>query len=1063
MINKKKSIDHLIVSLQERAKELNCLYKIDEILKDIDEPLDSIFLKVIEAIPPGWQYSDVCQAKITFEGKEYHSKDFLESEWFQSADVIVDKSVLGTLSVYYAVEMPSDDHGHFLKEETKLIHTIAEHLGDRIQQRRIRQIIQELETSSQDVDSKEKGEWSTIIKMIKLTDRSLYEKIARKILNHLCWSGIAEAEKYAETMNYSRRSLTQDNGEDWNRPSSHFDVDSSTDFGGPIFAMAADNLNDRAILELIHRWIQEDKLNFLVQVVNRNLPIAEITDAIRRIHFLDVAETDIKSPNLTGIYVSLICRFFSADLRYVSIAKDFLNIDDFYQLLEKTIFSTESHGRLGGKASGLFLANLVLRNYFNNDGFMASIKVPKTWYITTDVLLHFMHYNNFDDVVAQKYKEVDQIRLEYPHVEQSFKTAKFPADIIKGLSMALDDFGTNPIIVRSSSLLEDSLDSSFSGKYKSLFLANQGTKAERLDALMDAIAEVYASTFGPDPMEYRNKRGLLDFKEEMGIMIQEVVGRNVGRYFLPSFAGVAFSNNEFRWSPAIKQEDGLLRLVPGLGTRAVDRLSDDYPVLLTPGQPDMRVNVSPDEVIRYSPKYIDVIDLEQNRFVSIPLREFLKQTDSAYPGFKKIFSVYEDGLFHSSSALDVDFDNDQLVATFEGLIADTPFIKRVKKVMDTLKEIMGYPVDIEFASDGKNLYLLQCRPQSHADYASPAPIPQDIPLGQTIFTANRFVSNGRVPDITHIVYVDPSEYENLSDQATMREVGRTIGRLNKLLPKQQFILMGPGRWGSRGDIRLGVSVTYADISNTSVLIEMAFQKGNYLPDLSFGTHFFQDLVEGNIRYLPLYPDDDKIMFNHRFLTGSENILADVLPDCVNLQPVIRLIDIPKVTNGQVLHILMNADLDRAVGFLGSPKLPEEPVAYEQVDEVRRDNHWHWRMQAAKQIAARLDAKHYGVVGFYILGSTKNATAGPASDIDLLLHFRGSEEQREKLLLWLDGWSQSLANINYLRTGYYTDGLLDVHIITDDDITKRTSYAVKIGATTDAARPLKIGDGGQRSK
>jgi len=199
--------------------------------------------------------------------------------------------VLGTLSVYYAVEMPSDDHGHFLKEETKLIHTIAEHLGDRIQQRRIRQIIQELETSSQDVDSKEKGEWSTIIKMIKLTDRSLYEKIARKILNHLCWSGIAEAEKYAETMNYSRRSLTQDNGEDWNRPSSHFDVDSSTDFGGPIFAMAADNLNDRAILELIHRWIQEDKLNFLVQVVNRNLPIAEITDAIRRIHFLDVAES----------------------------------------------------------------------------------------------------------------------------------------------------------------------------------------------------------------------------------------------------------------------------------------------------------------------------------------------------------------------------------------------------------------------------------------------------------------------------------------------------------------------------------------------------------------------------------------------------------------------------------------------------------------------------------------------------------------------------------------------------------------------------------------------------
>ena len=402
MTNKKKSIDHLISSLQERAKELNCLYKIDEILKNIDEPLDSIFLKVIQAIPPGWQYSDVCLAKITFEGKNYQSEDFVESEWCQAADIIVDESVLGTLSVYYAVEMPPEDHGPFLKEETKLIHTIAEHLGDRIQQRRIRQIMDELETSPQDIDGREKSEWPTIIKMIKLTDRNLYEKVARKMLNHLCWSGIGEAEKYAQTQNYSRRALTHENDEDWNRPSSHVDLESSVDFGGPVFTMAADNLSDRAILELIQRWIQEDKLNFLVQVVNRNLPMAEITDAIRRIHFLDVAEEDIKSPNLTGIYVSLICRFFSADLRYVGIAKDVLNIDDFYNLLESTIFSTESHGKLGGKASGLFLANLILRHYFKDDGFMASVKVPKTWYITTDVLLHYMHYNNFDDVVAKR-------------------------------------------------------------------------------------------------------------------------------------------------------------------------------------------------------------------------------------------------------------------------------------------------------------------------------------------------------------------------------------------------------------------------------------------------------------------------------------------------------------------------------------------------------------------------------------------------------------------------------------------------------------------------------------
>ncbi len=117
----------------------------------------------------------------------------------------------------------------------------------------------------------------------------------------------------------------------------------------------------------------------------------------------------------------------------------------------------------------------------------------------------------------------------------------------------ISDFKDNPIIVRSSSLLEDNFGYAFSGKYKSLFVPNLGTEEERLHALMDAIAEVYASTFSPDPIEYRRERGLLDFNEEMGILIQEVVGTRVGPYFLPTYAGVAFSRNEFRWSPRIQQ------------------------------------------------------------------------------------------------------------------------------------------------------------------------------------------------------------------------------------------------------------------------------------------------------------------------------------------------------------------------------------------------------------------------------------------------------------------------------------------------------------------------------
>lgn len=1063
MSDQKKQLDKLIASLQERAKELNCLYLIDDILKDLDEPLDSVFPRIIQAIPPGWQYPDVCQARITFEDHEYRSPDFKETPWVQSADITVDNTIVGAIKIYYTEEMPAEDDGPFLKEEAKLINTIAERIGDRIQHRLIRQVARELETTSRDARAKDQEEWPIILKMLRLTDQNLYQNIARKMLNYLCWSGIHEAEEYIQSLSAYPDITVRDEANGDNRPRQRLDLEPGIDISSTTFKIAADHLSDSEILGLIHRWIQEDKLGFLVQVVNRNLSLSEVADAIRRYHHLAQNESEVYSPNRIGIHVSLIRRFLSGQLSYVGIAKDYIDVDDFFHLLEKMIFTTESHGKLGGKSAGLYLASQVLRKHIAQDDVLSGIKIPKTWHITSDVLLHFMHHNNFDDVVEQKYKGIDRVRLEYPHIIQSFKSALFPADIIKGLSMALDDFGENPVIVRSSSLLEDRAGSSFSGKYKSLFLANQGNKQERLDALMDAIAEVYASTFGPDPIEYRSERGLIDFGEEMGIMIQEVVGSRVGDYFLPSFAGVAFSKNEFRWSPGIKREDGLIRLVPGLGTRAVDRLSDDYPIMFAPGQPGMRVNVSPDEVMRYSPKKIDVINLSKNCFETISLSDFVKKVKYQLPGIKNIVSVFSNGHLQKPSGMSIDFDNDKLVATFEGLMSSPAFVKQMKTILEKLEKTLGVPIDLEFASDGKDIYLLQCRPQSHSGESIPSPIPKDLPEKQLVFSANRFISNGRVPDITHIVYVDPTAYAELDDETEIVKIGRIVGKLNKLLPKQQFILMGPGRWGSRGDIRLGVNVTYADISNTAMLIEMAFKKGGYSPDLSFGTHFFQDLVEANIRYLPLYPDDEGIIFREKFFDRAKNILPEILPEYASLANVIKLIDVPKNTDDRVLRVLMNADLDEAVGYLASPRSEAEPVSVVDKRDRYKENYWHWRMQAAKQIAALIDPERFGIVGFYIFGSTKNATAGPGSDIDLLIHFRGTPDQLEKLMHWFEGWSLSLGEFNYLRTGYKSDGLLDVHIITDKDIADKSSYAVKIDAATDAARPLAMGEKSSGSK
>jgi hypothetical protein len=397
-----------------------------------------------------------------------------------------------------------------------------------------------------------------------------------------------------------------------------------------------------------------------------------------------------------------------------------------------------------------------------------------------------------------------------------------------------------------------------------------------------------------------------------------------------------------------------------------------------------------------------------------------------------------------------------MVVTFDGLIKDTPFVRQLHGMLRLLEEKLETPVDVEFAFNGDDFYLLQCRSQSYAEDAVPATIPGDLDREKVLFNARRYVTNGTVGNITHVVYVDPDDYADLPDQSSLLAVGRAVGRLNTLLPKRQFILMGPGRWGSRGDIKLGVSVGYSDISNTAMLVEIARRKGDYVPEVSFGTHFFQDLVEARIRYLPLYPDDDSIVFNERFLRESPNILADVVPEYSFLADTIRLIDVSKTTGGLVLQVLMNGDLGEAVAVFSEPdsvlaESARQPYATTEV----ADDSWRWRLEMAEALATKMEPERYGVAALYVFGSTKNAAAGPGSDIDLLVHFRGTPEQREKLQLWFDGWSQCLDELNYLRTGYRGTGLLDVHIVTDEDIENRSSYAVKIGAVTDAARELRM--------
>jgi len=1045
----------ILRELQERAKELNCLYKVDELLNRPELSLEEIFRGMIQVLPPGWQHPQDCQAKIIFEGQVIQPPGFISTPWVLSADIVVQGETAGRIEVSYRTQMPKFDEGPFLKEERKLIETIADRVASHIVQRRLKAAFEGLSAVTGDL-ANERGEWQVVLEFLRDTDPVLLRRISRKLINHLSWCGVQEAKELLQRNGISALAEVATPGDE-NRPLRREMPASSADLTTEAFRIASQNLSESEILNCVTTWIKEEKCSFLVRALeNSATSLGEVIEAIERYQHTAIDENELSLSTQKGLRVSLIRRFFSENLEFINIAKNFIEIKDFFDLLGRIIFPPGCHGKLGGKSAGLFLAKKIIDKAPEPYEKLRLVKVPRTWYLTSDWILNFVHHNELEDVLNWKYMDIDQVRREYPHLVALFKSSSFPLELIKGLSLVLDELGDRPLIVRSSSLLEDRAGSAFSGKYKSLFLGNQGGREDRLTALLDAVAEVYASIFGPDPTEYRAERGLLDVHEEMGIMIQEVVGQKVGKYFLPACSGVAFSNNEFRWSARINRSDGLVRLVPGLGTRAVDWVSDDYPVLIAPGQPNLRVNVTVEEVLKYSPKRVDVINLETNAFETVDSVTLLRYCGASYPQIRHFVSIVEHDRLEQLVGPIPDFGTKDVVFSFEGLIRKTQFVPRIRELLALLQSKLGGPVDIEFAYDGEDLYLLQCRPQSYSGDAVPVAIPQNLPADKVIFSANRFVSNGKVPAITHIVYVDLEGYSQLADPTTMRDVGRAVGRLNKLLPKRQFILIGPGRWGSRGDIKLGVPVTYSDINNAAMLIEVARQRGNYLPDLSFGTHFFQDLVEASIRYLPLYPDDAQTAFHEDFLRHTPSVLERLLPEFAHLSDTLRVIDVPKETGGMTLRVLMNAELDQAVAFLSSSRQAEgqSETDFEVVDRSGEE-HWRWRFRMAQVIAAQIDPTKYGAKAVYLIGSTKNATAGPASDVDILIHFDGIDDQKKDLMLWLEGWSRCLSEINFQRTGYRSEGLLDVQFITDADIEARSSYAIKIDAITDPARKLPM--------
>ncbi|MGH2571411.1 MAG: PEP/pyruvate-binding domain-containing protein, partial [bacterium] len=623
----------------------------------------------------GWQDPEICQARIVHGGAIYETAGHADTPWALRRPIRIDDEQVGEVAVSYTEERPASDDGPFLTEEGRLLATLAERIGQFLQRRREGKRAPRWESAERSLPAEGRQVWTVILDFLRRSDRALLLRITRKMINHLCSRGVLEAQ---ELLRDFAPSYGQQDGSAYdNRPSVRRQMMKVGPLIEKTFGIAAQNLSEPEIIQRIHAWINEDKTASLAAVLERqDASMTDVATELDRYAHLDVNEEQLPVAIKSELRVSLLRRFFTHRLDFLNTAKRHVRVADFEDLVHRVVAPPASWGKLGGKSAGLFIAMKVAQEASAERELLRDLRVPRTWYISSDALLEFLRFNELDDLYDRKYLELAQVRQDYPHVIQLFKNSRFPPEVSKGLSVALDDFEDRPVIVRSSSLLEDSAGAAFSGKYKSLFLANRGRKRERLAALEDAIAEVYASIFGPDPIEYRAERGLLDLHEEMAIMIQEVVGSRVANYFLPSFSGVAFSDNEFRWSPRIRPADGLVRLVPGLGTRAVDRLSDDYPVLVAPGQPNLRVNATPDEIVRYAPRKADVINLETGQFETVEVRDLLRAGGREYPAVHRIVSRWKDGRLSRPPAIGADFHEDDYVVTFDGLLAETSFLPR---------------------------------------------------------------------------------------------------------------------------------------------------------------------------------------------------------------------------------------------------------------------------------------------------------------------------------------------------------------------------------------------------
>ena len=598
--------------------------------------------------------------------------------------------------------------------------------------------------------------------------------------------------------------------------------------------------------------------------------------------FFTMAKAAFESGHFTPqMETQIIDSTMTKDAHLRDLVRQYFAPADYFALRDRMIGS----GAIGGKACGMLLARKIVDTELEDYRMYA--EPHDSFYIGSDVFYTYIVSNgDWNLRIRQRSKEgffdaADELK-------ERLLTGRFPGKIREQLRNVLEYFGQNPFIVRSSSFLEDGFGNAFAGKYESVFCVNRGSEEERLDAFEGAVRRVYASTMDRSALEYRLRRGLAGKDEQMAILVQRVSGSYYERYYMPCVAGVGYSHSAYQWYPNMDPSAGMLRMVMGLGTKAVDRTREDYPRLVNLDRPTVTIYTSAAQKHKFSQRYLDTLDCRENICREVEVDKILNVLPLWY---KRM--VMEHDYEAERTLYDLGRPRQVWFVSCQKLLENTAFTGLMQRILKTLERVYGTPVDIEYAvnmdEDGEFVVnLLQCRPLYLGGEGEEVHV-EDLSLRKVLFDvrgASMGTSKKRKIDV--VVQIDAKLYHEMP-YAQKYKAANAVGRINRYYADtgRNLLLMTPGRIGTSSP-ELGVPVSFADISCFGVICEVSDSQAGFMPELSYGSHMFQDMVEAEMSYSAVFNDHKTIRYDPSVLQDVEDRFAQICPDMEELSGMISV-------------------------------------------------------------------------------------------------------------------------------------------------------------------------------